>query len=322
MMTRVCGGIIEQQISALAGLDDIPPAPPHRRWGSPMVSATRSAPDRSATSNRAADKSDATTVRAERRTTAVLSAERKVLAVVARDSNILVDRLHKLINARAISARALSRQAGLGDTYVNDLLSGKNSNPSIPAVQAIASALETSVAYLVGESGHHDSIATARAVAPMPLIGIVEAGAFRKLNSHSTFPMLERPLSHSYPDAKHFVLTVGDDSMGAAAKEGPILRGMEVLCVDMADAALQVESGRIYVIRRTLDGGQTYETIVRRAMVFRDRVELSAESGRPEDEKIVIAGQLGTELGTELGTGPGQQMVALGLVYGVFRAFE
>jgi len=266
------------------------------------------------------------TVRAERRTTAVLPAERKVLAVVPRDSKILVDRLHKLVNARAISARALSRQAGLGDTYVNDLLSGKNSNPSIPAVQAIASALETSVAYLVGETGQDDSVAPSRAVAPMPLIGIVETGAFRKLSPHPTFAMLERPLSHSYPDAKHFVLMVGDDSMGIAAKEGPILRGMEVLCVDMADAALQVESGKIYVIRRTLDGGQTYETIVRRAMVFRDRVELNAESGRPEDEKVVISGQLGTEfgtaLGTEFGTDRGQQMVALGLVYGVFRALE
>jgi len=53
----------------------------------------------------------------------------------------------------------------------------------------------------------------------------------------------------------------------------------------MADAGLQVESGKIYATRRTLDGGQTYETIVRRAMVFRDRAELSAGSGRPEDEK-------------------------------------
>jgi transcriptional regulator with XRE-family HTH domain len=243
-------------------------------------------------------------------------ADRKVLAMVARDSKILVGRLHQLLNAREISARALSRQAGLGDTYVNDLLSGKNSNPSIPAVQAIASALETSVAYLVGETGHHDSVAAPRAVAPMPLIGIVETGAFRKL--HTTFPMLERPLSHSYPNAKHFVLAVADDSMGIAAKEGPILPGMEVLCVDTVDAGLQVESGKIYATRRTLDGGQTYETIVRRAMVFRDRVELSAGTSRPGDERIVISGQLGTELGTD----PGQQMFALGLVYAVFRAFE
>jgi transcriptional regulator with XRE-family HTH domain len=231
-----------------------------------------------------------------------------------RDSKVLIDRLQRLLNEREISARALSRRAGLGDTYVNDVLSGKNSSPSIPAVQAIARALDTSIAYLVGETGHQDSVAAPpHAIAAIPMIGIVELGAFRKPPVNSNFPLLERPLSQSYPDARHFVLTVGDASMAAASKDGPILPGMEVLCVDMADAGLQVESGRIYATRRTLDGGQTYETIIRRAMVFRDRVELIAESGRPEDEKIVVPG---------LATEPGQPIFALGLVYGIFRGLE
>jgi hypothetical protein len=72
----------------------------------------------------------------------------------------------------------------------------------------------------------------------------------------------------------------------------------------MADAGLQVESGRIY--SRTLDGRQTNEAIIRRAMVFRDQVELIAESRRPEDEKIVIS---------KLATDPGQPRFALGFVY-------
>jgi repressor LexA len=230
-----------------------------------------------------------------------------------RHSNVLVDRLQRLLNEREISARALSRQAGLGDTYVNDVLSGKNASPSIPAIQAIAKALDTSIGYLIGETGHQDGVAAApHAIAAMPVIGIVEGGAFRKPQANANFPLVERPLSQSYPDARHFVLTVGDTS-GAASKDGPILPGMEVLCVDMADAGLQVESGRIYAIRRTLDGGQTYETIIRRAMVFRDRVELIAQSGRPEDEKIVVS---------MLATDPGQPIFALGLVYGIFRGLE
>jgi transcriptional regulator with XRE-family HTH domain len=228
------------------------------------------------------------------------------------DSKVLVERLQKLLNERQTSARALSRQAGLGDTYVNDVLSGKNASPSIPAVRTISKALGTTIAYLVGETGHQDRAAAPHSIAAIPVIGIVEVGAFRKLQSHSNFPLVERPLSQSYPDARHFVLTVGDAS-GAASKDGPILPGMEVLCVDMADAGLQVESGRIYATRRTLDGGQTYETIIRRAMVFRDRVELIAESGRPEDEKIVVSG---------LATDPGQPIFALGLVYGIFRDLE
>jgi transcriptional regulator with XRE-family HTH domain len=229
-----------------------------------------------------------------------------------RHSNVLVDRLQRLLNEREISARALSRQAGLGDTYVNDVLSGKNASPSIPAVQAIAKALDTSIGYLIGETGHQDSVAAPHAIAAMPVIGIVEVGAFRKPQANANFPLVERPLSQSYPDARHFVLTVGDAS-GAASKDGPILPGMEVLCVDMADAGLQVESGRIYATRRTLDGGHTYETIIRRAMVFRDRVELIAESGGSEDEKIVVS---------TLATDPGQPIFALGLVYGIFRGLE
>jgi len=218
-----------------------------------------------------------------------------------------------LLNDREISARALSRQAGLGDTYVNDVLSGKSASPSIPAVQAIAKALDTSIGYLIGETANRDRVAAPHAIVAMPVIGVVEVGAFRKLRANANFPLVERPLSQSYPDARHFVLKVGDASMGADSKDGPILPGMEVLCVDTADAGLQVESGRIYATRRTLDGGQTYETIIRRAMVFRDRVELIAESGRPEDEKIVIP---------ELATDPGQPMFALGFVYGIYRGLE
>src|SRR5437867_13420591 len=130
-----------------------------------------------------------TTVRAERRRTAVPT-ERKVLVLGTRVSGDLVDRLQKLLDAREISARALSRLAGLGDTYVNDVLTGKNASPSIPAVQAIARSLGTSIGYLVGETDHHDRVATARTVAPIPIIGIVEMGAFRKLQANSAFPMV------------------------------------------------------------------------------------------------------------------------------------
>jgi hypothetical protein len=48
-------------------------------------------------------------------------------------------------------------------------------------------------------------------------------------------------------------------------------------------------------------------------MAFRDQVELIGESGRPEDEKIVVSG---------LATEPGQPIFALRLVYGIFRGLE
>jgi len=232
--------------------------------------------------------------------------------VAIRESKALIDRLQHLLDASGLSARALSKQAKLGETYVSDVLAGKNLNPSIPALQAIAKVLNVSLAYLQGENDHLAGGSAPRTVNLLPRLGIIETGAFRKLPDGSA-AMVQRPLSQSYPRAKHFVLAVGDHAMDAA-REGPILPGMDVLCVDMVDAELMVESGKVYAIRHTLDGGATYETVIRRAMVFRDRTELSAESSYGGYEKIVIEGPLAVD--------PQAEIFAFGLVYGVFRAFE
>jgi len=48
-------------------------------------------------------------------------------------------------------------------------------------------------------------------------------------------------------------------------------------------------------------------------MVFRVRVELIAESGRPEDERIVLC---------RLATDPEPPTFALGLGYGILRSLE
>lgn len=246
-------------------------------------------------------------------TVTTIDLDEKAMLVALRESKVLADRLQSLLRASGLSARAVSKQAGLGDTYVNDVLTKKNCNPSIPAVQAIARVLGTTVAFLVGEINHPITDAAPRDVNLVPMMGIIESGAFRKVKDGDSFTMVQRPLSQAYPKAKHFTLAVGDDSMNVGNKEGPILPGMEVLCVDLISADLTVESDKIYAVRRTLDGGLTYETIIRRAMVFRDRTELLAESNKPGYEKIVIAGRLGVD--------PQRPIFAFGLVYAIFRAF-
>ena len=56
----------------------------------------------------------------------------------------------------------------------------------------------------------------------------------------------------------------------------------------MADAGLEITDGRVYVVRRTRDGGQTYEMTVKRAFVFRDRIELRPESTNPAHTAITV----------------------------------
>lgn len=220
-----------------------------------------------------------------------------------------LERLEGRMAEQGISRYALSLKAGLGETYLSDLLQGKNIKPSIPALISIAKVLDTTIAYLLGET-YHDH----RSFGSIPLVGIVESGTLRKLPQGEP-RLVTRPKSEQYPLAKHFSLLVNDTGM-AAAREQPILPGMEVLCVDIADADLEVETGKIYAIRRTRDGGDNYETILRRARVYRDRVELFEESGRPLDDvsKIIHKGRLTSDRT--------QPIYAFGWVYGTFQSFE
>lgn len=224
----------------------------------------------------------------------------------------LVSRLKVLLERQGRSARMVSQDAGLSLTYISDLLSGKLNRPSMAALQAIATVLGTSVAFLTGEVEHMEARQTAvRAIEDMPLLGVIETGAFRSIMQASDVVVV-RPVSQAYPQAKHFVLKVNDDAM-SMAKEGAILPGMELLCVDMASADIGVESGKLYVIRHTMDGGVTYETILRRVMVYRSRTVLEAQSRRDVAE-IILRKPLTTDESADI--------YAFGLVYGTFHDFE
>ncbi len=231
----------------------------------------------------------------------------------------LLARLWTAMQHKGIAPRTLSERAGLSVSYVHDLFSGRTERPSYEALEAIAHVLEVSVAFLREGDDHMDvRPAAERTIGTMPVLGVVETGAFRSI-MQSEFTVV-RPTSHVYPHAKHFVQMVNDDAM-SAAKDGPFLPGMELLCIDMASADIEVESGKLYVVRRTLDGGKTYETILRRAMHFRGRTELLAESRRsaPDDNngpypKIVVPGRLGTDQRADV--------YAFGLVYGTFREIK
>lgn len=240
--------------------------------------------------------------------------------------SILIERLAKLMNERGLRARSLSHAAKLSTTYVNDVLKQKNRNPSVQALQALAGVLETSVAYLCGETdtphknssrqGVGTTLTLTNQLMPvlMPVLGVAETGAFRKLSGSTMQSTVFRPVSQVYPQHKHFVITVGDDTM-AGAKVGAIVPGMELICVDMRDANLTVESGKLYVIRRTPDGGKTHETLVRRAQVYRDRtVWLSEPVNSKNAETITVSGHVGTD--------PKADIYAVGLVVGLHLSVE
>ena len=248
--------------------------------------------------------------------------------------SILQARLRELMQRRQLSHAALSRMAGLGQTAVNDIMSGRNQSPSNKAVERLATVLGVSVEDLTRRLALPDkarSAAQGLAQDPadartgkaglnlnleaIPLIGIAEAGAWRTVSPlpADVQESVQPARSRNYKSFNHFALRVQGDSMNASRP--PISDGQIILCVDMADAGLEIADGRVYVVRRTRDAGQSYEMTVKRAFVFRDRIELRPESTNPAYRAITVKRGMDEDF-------DGTRVEAIGLVYGTYASLE
>ena len=105
--------------------------------------------------------------------------------------SILQARLRELMQHQQLSHAALSRMAGLGQTAVNDIMSGRNQSPSNKAVEKLATVLGVSVEDLSRRSSDwratpsdksRDERIARGSVDAVPLIGIAEAGAWRTVS--------------------------------------------------------------------------------------------------------------------------------------------
>ena len=228
--------------------------------------------------------------------------------------SILQMRLRELMQRHQLSHAELSRKAGLGQTAVNDIMSGRNQSPSNRAVEKLATALSVSVEYLT-RSTASDERPGKGTLGAIPLIGIAEAGAWRSVSAQAAdvHESVSPARSRNYRSFNHFALRVQGDSMNASRP--PIADGQIILCVDMADAGLEIADGRVYVVRRTRDGGQTYEMTVKRAFVFRDRIELRPESTNPAHQAITVKRGKDEDF-------DGTRVEAIGLVYGTYASLE
>lgn len=226
---------------------------------------------------------------------------------------ILRERLRELIALRDTNAKEVSLASGNSESYVRDILAGRSNNPRMSALQAIADVLQADLQYLLGQSDTITAEERRRGIHPMPVLYIAETGAYRPMLATpktSEARTIHADLNASYPHAKHFAADVRDDAMDRAG----ITDGMFAVCVDFTTARLTVESGKMYLIRRSLDGGKTYETIIRKAMAYSDRTEYSADSSRSGYDMLTVAS--GSAVDDQ-----DAQVENVGLVYGALKIF-
>ena len=224
-------------------------------------------------------------------------------------------------SGRKMSATKASLMAGYSRGTVGDIVRGMNKNPSMDVLDKLAAVLECDVEYLIGKQDNPrrgNNVGSLEAT--MVVAGTVEAGVFREMSSPEPWidevdlEKIRAPRNQRFETKRHFAFKVRGDSMNNA-KPKPIVEGEYVLCVDTIDAELSITDNRIYVVRKVTDGGSRIEWTVKRARVFRNRIELHPESTNPVHKTYTVFPGTNDD-------DPLEEISVVGWCYGTFASLE
>lgn len=141
-------------------------------------------------------------------------------------------RVEERVTAAGLSRNEASRRAGLGLSYVNDLLSGKSLNPTRESLAKLGAVLNTNVEYFFGEQDVPRITASSDAIArtespgtagtvqiPLFHIGLTDPDGFFALNANRRSSWASQIVTD--PDA--YCVTVPDDTMAPRYRIGEIV---------------------------------------------------------------------------------------------------
>jgi transcriptional regulator with XRE-family HTH domain len=226
------------------------------------------------------------------------------------DNQEIRERIAKRLEETGKSARAASLDAGMSADAIRDIFRKQDSSPTIETLRKLAIGLGTTPEWLIfgsealgsfggrlpslkaaaSEPVSDASLISERMVA-IPLVGDVEAGAFREapeFESDDIEYMMDYP-DREYPHARHIGFRVRGDSMNDL-KPRSILEGDKVIGLDFQDIEGQIvlREGMIVVVEQTRDGGHTREWSVKQMEIYEDRYEFCPRSTSKRHKPIVV----------------------------------
>lgn len=146
-------------------------------------------------------------------------------------------------------------------------------------------------------------IATDTRVIDIPVVGIVEAGAFRQAEDiYQDDPvMIQAPADPDFPHARITAWDVAGDSMNAL-KPRPIFPGDRVIGINFEDLDNRVplRDGMVVVVEQVRDGGHIREWSVKQIELYDDRIEFHPRSTSAKHKPIVVKRDLWADDGREV----------------------
>lgn len=155
----------------------------------------------------------------------------------------LIDNLRKRMRAQKLDMKTLSLKAGLSETAVRDIFRGRSKSPRTQTVEALAETLNCNTSDLLTPS----ELPASPLVKPVPVIGAVEAGAWKDAIEWPEVDWDYEPIPEDprFLGLSRFGLVVRGRSMNEVYREGDI-----VICIPMIELREPLVSGRRYVVYR------------------------------------------------------------------------
>lgn len=207
----------------------------------------------------------------------------------------LQKRLKMRIDMMGTNAFEVANKAGLGPSFVRDILRGKSKNPGIDKLEKLATALDTTVDWFtssgdVDKPAAGDGVGPAIPLAEMQVVGRIQAGTWVDSTlvddeyDRETIPMYPDP---RFPHAKQYGLKVVGDSMDLEYPDGSY-----VTCVDFVASGLGTKVGlTVHVERYT---GPLVEATLKVIEMVDGKLMLVPRSSNPKHKPIPIEGDGGT----------------------------
>jgi SOS-response transcriptional repressor LexA len=205
----------------------------------------------------------------------------------------LQKRVRQRMDFLGLNALQTAKTAGLGDSFVRDILRGKTRSPSAENLAKLAGALQTTVEYLMG--ANDDNVETVEIeVQGLPVISEIHAGTWLEVTVFDgeqephIIPVARDP---RFPRARQYALLVRGDSMDLEYPDGTY-----VTCVDFWDSGVEIASGLRVHVERRMGGGQFVEITVKAIERTGEQFFLVPKSSNEKWQSIPIEGDEQTEV--------------------------
>lgn len=199
----------------------------------------------------------------------------------------LLNRIEHILEEKNISATAASKAAGLGESFIRDL-KRRGGSPTVENLEKLARVLDLSAHELL-----QSEIIPETEGGGLPLLGEIQAGQFKDITLYDRDeerPRIAVGRDSRYPRARQYALAVIGDSMDELFPDG-----CYVTCVDFYDAGLELTSGAVYHVERTIAGTHLVETTLKEVRVDKNGFTLIPRSTNKRHKPIPVKGNEDTE---------------------------